>query len=678
MGRRGVAPVAAVAAALLLAAPGLAANAQGIDVSHYQGAIDWARVSGTSTTFAFAKATEGKTLVDVTYPLNRTGGVGVGITMGAYHFARPGGSGDAAIVADAISQADFFLGVSQPAPGDLPPVLDLETTGGLKAPDLLTWTQGWLTEVLARTGVHALVYTSPNFWKTALANSTAVASAGFPLWIAHWTTAASPLLPASGWGGHSWTFWQWSSHSRVSGISPQVDADRFHGASVAGATIPAYPSGAPASSAPPTVVGAAQSGKRLSAVPGSWSGGKPVSFSYQWLRCDAAGANCAPIPGALQETYLPSVLDVGHALAVSVTAQAQAGAATATSPATLAVTTTSSAAVRPAATTPPAIAGTPQAGQILTSTVGAWSGAPSTFAYQWQRCSATGAGCTAILGATAAAYTVTPGDIGFVITLVVTATGKGGSTSAVAPPPAVVVAAPVPTAVVGTAVAAAGSAGAVSAADASATVTWQPGAVPDGSTVSLTRVGAALVFAVTPAPRILPWPVDLGLAAPVAGQILGYSTDGRVWHAIPALAAATLMPDEVAGSYADASALTHVLLRVPARVQLFQPNQWGNPRRVAAGPPKPRLVGRLTVTRAGNGAVLVSGRVAVPSQAFLTLNVVGKTSAHRSRRLRPSSAIMRVAVSGRHLTRGAHATFRVAARDPYGRTAALLVRFTAP
>src|SRR5437763_15771979 len=106
MGSRGVATTALAAVALALAAPSFGANAQGIDVSHYQGAIDWTRVAGTNTTFAFAKATEGKTIVDVTYPLNRTGGGGVGITTGAYHFARPAGSGEAAIVADGIAQAD--------------------------------------------------------------------------------------------------------------------------------------------------------------------------------------------------------------------------------------------------------------------------------------------------------------------------------------------------------------------------------------------------------------------------------------------------------------------------------------------------------------------------------------------------------------------------------------------
>src|SRR3954466_611445 len=124
-----------------------AALAPGIDVSHWQGTIDWLGVAGGGHRFVFAKATEGATIVDATYPFNRTGAAGTGLRVGAYHFARPTGSGDAAIVASAVSQADHFVDFAQPAAGDLPPVLDLEASGGLSATDLATWTQAWLDDV---------------------------------------------------------------------------------------------------------------------------------------------------------------------------------------------------------------------------------------------------------------------------------------------------------------------------------------------------------------------------------------------------------------------------------------------------------------------------------------------------------------------------------------------------
>ena len=67
-------------------------------------------------------------------------------------------------------------------------------------------------------------------------------------------------------------------------------------------------------SSAPTVVGTAQAGAKLAGVPGVWNGGKPVTFTYQWQSCDAAGFTCTPIPGATLETYTPTATDVGHAL----------------------------------------------------------------------------------------------------------------------------------------------------------------------------------------------------------------------------------------------------------------------------------------------------------------------------------------------------------------------------
>ena len=79
----------------------------------------------------FAKASEGTTFTDITYPVNRAGAIGVGMHIGAYHFARPAGANDVAIVSSAVAQADHFVDVAQPKAGDLPPVLDLEANGGL-------------------------------------------------------------------------------------------------------------------------------------------------------------------------------------------------------------------------------------------------------------------------------------------------------------------------------------------------------------------------------------------------------------------------------------------------------------------------------------------------------------------------------------------------------------------
>ena len=363
-------------------------NAKGIDVSHWQGKIQWPRVAAAGYTFAFGKATESTTYTDPTYTTNRTGAESAGLTFGAYHFGRPGGSGDAGIIANAIAQADYFLDVAQPQAGELPPVLDLETKGALAVAGLQKWARAWLDQVAARTGVAPFVYASPSFWKTALGDTVEVADAGYPLWIAHWTTNASPIVPAEAWGGRNWTFWQHSSHGT------RARASRRRSTSTASAVptrpsprsvrirpdcrrrAPCRPSSARLSPARPS---------RRCRAPGRAA--SPSSFAYQWQRCDAAGAGCAPIVGATAETYLPATDDVGHALTVAVTAQSPIGTASATSPPTPAVSSSGSTVTRPAATSAPTVSGTPQAGQTLSLTVGLWTGSPTAFTYQWRRCS---------------------------------------------------------------------------------------------------------------------------------------------------------------------------------------------------------------------------------------------------------------------------------------------------
>jgi GH25 family lysozyme M1 (1,4-beta-N-acetylmuramidase) len=675
----------ALVAAAVLAGSGAGATygdvvtpyAAGVDVSHWQGAIDWTQVV-TAVRFVIAKATEGKTLVDPTYPINRTGAESTGLRFGAYHFARPAGSGDAALTSNAIAQADFFLSVAQPQRGELPPALDLETKGALGAAALQTWTAAWLAEVRARTGVSALVYASPNFWRSALSDSRAYADGGSRLWIAHWTKNTAPLIPGENWGGLGWTVWQWTNCVKVPGFAHCVDGDRFNGPDPSAAALPAFPSGAPAPSTPPTVVGGAQAGKLLAGVPGTWSGGKPVTFSYQWTRCDAAGGGCAPIPGATLETYTPAVDDVGHALVLAVSAQTAAGIATTSSPATVAVGSSGSAAARPAATSQPQLGGSLVAGQTLTATAGTWTGSPKTFAYQWGRCDAAGNACAAIVGATASSYTLTPGDIGATLSLVVTATGNGGSASSAAPTTAQIAAAPLPTAALGSAVAEAGAAGAVASTDGEATVTWQPGAVPVGSTVTLGPSGSALVLGLTPSILQLPWPVDVAYAAAPAGSVVGYSTDAKVWRPAPQAANGMLAAGQVAGTTIDASGLLHVLLRAPGSLRLFVARTWGDPTLVAAGLPSPRLVGTLHVHRLRDGSVRILGRVVVPSQARVVTNVVAKTSVKRTTLMKPGSLPLSFHISRRGLPRGAAGRVRVAATDPYGRHDELLVAFRVP
>jgi GH25 family lysozyme M1 (1,4-beta-N-acetylmuramidase) len=680
LGVRIVAALFVIAAAFAQPA-GAATYANGVDVSHYQGLINWTQVAAQSYRFTFAKATEGFTLVDATYPVNRAGAEGMGMRFGAYHFGRPGGSGDSGIVANAIGQADHFISVAQPQPGELPPVLDLEVTGGLGSADLTQWTQAFLDEVKALTGVSGFVYASPNFWKAHLANTANFALGGYRLWVAHWTKNGTPLVPASNWGGLGWTFWQWTDCANVPGFIHCVDGDRYAGLDPGPIAIGPFAAGAPSANVPPTIVGSAKVGSTLAAVPGAWGGGKPITFSYQWQQCDAAGGGCVSIPSATSETYKATASDSGHALVAIVTAQSSAGSALVASPPTVAIGSAGSGSVtRPVATAPPSITGNVIAGQQLSSSVGTWSGSPTTFSYQWQRCSPSGASCGAIPGAVSSTYTLTPGDIGGTVSLVVSATGPGGSQAATAPPSAVVGPAPVPAAVPGSLAAQPGQAGAVATLDGRATVTWQPGAVPDGATVSLVTgerapalPGTGVVLGVSDA-TALPWPIDVAYATmPPAGAVIGYSLDNAVWRPAQTLAGPTLPAGDVAGVWNDGTTL-HVLVNRPMRIAAFAAGRWGDPSLVAAGIPTVYRNGPLTAKRLRDGTVVVRARVSVASQAHLFVGLAGGVT-RESLVLHPGSIPITLRL---HLKRGVAVRLRVAAVDPYKRRAVLLLPFRTP
>src|SRR5215213_2379683 len=118
-------------------------GANGIDVSHWQGAIDWQKVRTAGKKFALLKATEGTSFADPKFANYRAGARAAGIVIGAYHYARPDST-----AGDAVTEARWM--VSQIAPlatDDLRPALDLESTGGLSATALTRWVLDWTNEV---------------------------------------------------------------------------------------------------------------------------------------------------------------------------------------------------------------------------------------------------------------------------------------------------------------------------------------------------------------------------------------------------------------------------------------------------------------------------------------------------------------------------------------------------
>jgi lysozyme len=192
----------------------------GIDVSHWQGTIDWTQVYGAGKRFAILKATEGQTFDDPNYASYRSGANAAGLFIGAYHFARPDTTTN-----DATIEADHFTSVAAPTAGDIVPVLDIEDSGGLSTSDLTTWVQTWLDRVTSTLGTRPMIYTGPNFWRTYMGDTTQFADEGYRLlWVANWDVPR-PDVPANDWGGNSWTFWQWTDCGTVPGISGCVDLD---------------------------------------------------------------------------------------------------------------------------------------------------------------------------------------------------------------------------------------------------------------------------------------------------------------------------------------------------------------------------------------------------------------------------------------------------------------------
>ena len=216
----GGAAAAALCLGVVASPAAAAASPTGPDVSRWQhgSPLSWAAVKASGHSFAFVKATEGSGYTNPYFATDWAGTRDVGLLRGAYHFARPS-------VGSAVGQARRFIAVAGTArgAGDLPPVLDLEQSGGLTPTQLTTWTRQFLTETQRLTGRTPIVYTYPNFWRTSMAGTKAFT--GYPLWIASYTSAAAPVMPA--WS--RWTFWQYSSTSTVSGIAGKADMNRFNG-----------------------------------------------------------------------------------------------------------------------------------------------------------------------------------------------------------------------------------------------------------------------------------------------------------------------------------------------------------------------------------------------------------------------------------------------------------------
>jgi lysozyme len=195
-------------------------GAPGMDVSSWQGTVDWGASAANGAKFAYVKATEGTGYTNNYFGSQYNGSYDAGLLRGAYHFARPD-------LSDGKTQANFFAdngGGWSPDGRTLPPLLDIEYDPygsicyGLSQAAMSQWILDFANTMQARTGRPPAIYTTTDWWSQCTGNSSG--SGSEPLFIANYSSSAGPM-PAS-WSNY--TLWQYADSGAFPG-----DQDVFNG-----------------------------------------------------------------------------------------------------------------------------------------------------------------------------------------------------------------------------------------------------------------------------------------------------------------------------------------------------------------------------------------------------------------------------------------------------------------
>lgn len=188
----------------------------GIDISHHQKIINWDDVAaidakGVKINFAFIKATEGITRQDRHYKKNWERSKEARLIRGAYHFYYPS--------RDAKKQAENFIKEVKLAPGDLPPVLDIEVSKGKSKAEIVKGCKEWCDMIESHYKVKPIIYTNPSFYDKYLKDDFE----DYPLWVAHYYKDKPRM------DHRDWLFWQHSDCASIKGIDKPVDLNVFNG-----------------------------------------------------------------------------------------------------------------------------------------------------------------------------------------------------------------------------------------------------------------------------------------------------------------------------------------------------------------------------------------------------------------------------------------------------------------
>ena len=190
---------------------------QGIDISHFQGDINWQIFTKNHFDFVFVKATGGETFVDPKFSSNWHALRTTHLARGAYHFFYASD--------DPKKQAEHFLAtIGKLKPTDLPPVLDVEITDHSDAQTILNGVLTWLETIEDETGRLPIIYSGISFAKQYL-NDEKLSK--YPLWIADYNKTLPPLPEP--WQKQGWKFWQYTETGHALGINGNVDHSYFNG-----------------------------------------------------------------------------------------------------------------------------------------------------------------------------------------------------------------------------------------------------------------------------------------------------------------------------------------------------------------------------------------------------------------------------------------------------------------
>ena len=254
----------------------------GIDVSRFQGTIDWQKVKNSGVVYAYIQISRSVTDLDAKFAYNWRRAKEVGILRGAYQRFQPD--------QDVALQAQIFLDKLGPyQEGDLPPMLDVEDDGGLTGAQIANRVNQWMDRVEPVVGVTPLIYTGFYFWRAQVGSADL---SRHPRWIANYG-ATCPLVPQA-WT--RWTLHQYSSSAMIPGITENtVDVNKFNGTleQLKALGKPIEPAACPmVDPAAPTIIDDA-SGCFTSGGPAQYIRSEPAGYdgSLRWTHAtDAANA----------------------------------------------------------------------------------------------------------------------------------------------------------------------------------------------------------------------------------------------------------------------------------------------------------------------------------------------------------------------------------------------------